>query len=89
MKQILKDAFKSDELQQHLEDVIAVDEQVAAEDLADRLIIDEAKYVLRKFTGGEGFEQEEELLGEHGPEQQKWAKKNVAAIRRFLKKHAV
>ena len=87
MKSILRDAFKSDELEQHLTDVIAVDDKVAVEDLADKLILVEAKYVLDKFVGNGGFEQADDYAGGNGPELKKWAKKNVASIRRFLKKY--
>lgn len=86
-KQLLADAFKSDELKQHLEDVIAVDEKCDVSELSDDLIINEAKYNLDKFLGG-GFEQHEDWLGENGKDAQVWAKRNVAQIRRFLKKHA-
>ena len=87
MKKILKDAFASDELQQHLTDVIAVDEKCEVEELADQLIIDEAKYVLEKFVGNTGFEQASDFSGDNGPEQKEWARKDVAAIRKFLKKY--
>lgn len=83
MKQILKDAFKSDELESHLEDVIG-----SVDGLSDQLIIHEARYVLGKFTGESGgFEQEADLAGENGAEQQRWARKEVAALQKFLKKH--
>ncbi len=88
MKQILKDAFKSSELQVHLTHVIAVYEKLPVEQLSDELIIQEAKYVLGKFTGESGgFEQENDLNGENGSEQQMWARKEVSALRKFLKKH--
>ena len=86
-KKLLKDAFKSDELQQHLTDVIAVDDKCAVEDLTDALIVSEAAYVLDKFTGSGGFEQHEDWCGDNGKEMQVWARLNVAQIRRFLKKH--
>ncbi len=87
LKPILKDSFKSDELQQHLTDVIAVDEKCKVEDLSDKLILSEAKYVLDKFVGNTGFEQADDYSGDNGPEQKEWAGKNVAAIRKFLKKY--
>jgi hypothetical protein len=87
MKQILKDAFKSNELESHLTDVIAVDDKMPVEQLSDHLIINEAHYVLEKFTGGLGFEQEEDYMGENGVEQQRWARKEVAALRKFVKKY--
>ena len=88
IKQILKDAFKSSELQQHLEDVIAVDEKCHVEDLSDELIINEAKYVLDKYVGNGGFEQADEFNGELGSESRKEARKQVTAIRKFLEKYS-
>ncbi|MDZ7920666.1 hypothetical protein [Rhodoferax sp.] len=88
MKKILVDAFKSDELAHHLEDVIAVDGKCAIENISDATIVHEAKFVLSKFVeGSQGFEQHEEWCGRHGPVQKKWAQRNVSAIKNFLKKH--
>jgi hypothetical protein len=88
MKQILKDAFKSSELQYSLEHVIAVDDKIDVQEIPGAEVIKEAKYVLGKFTGASvGFEQEEDYKGENGPEQQAWAKKEVAALKRLLKKY--
>ena len=87
MKKILEDAFKSDELQQQLEEVIAVDDRVAVEDIPDATIIEEAHYVLGKFTGESGgFGQEDDYRGENGPEMKRWAVKNVKSLRTFIKK---
>ena len=88
MKQILKDAFKSSELQYSLEDVIAVDDKIDVEKIPDAEIIKEAKYVLGKFTGASvGFEQEDDYKGHNGAEQQAWAMKEVAALKMLLKKY--
>ena len=88
MKQILKDAFKSSELQYSLEDVIAVDDKIPVDSLPDATIIKEANYVLGKFTGASvGFEQENDYKGHNGPEQQAWARKEVAALKRLLAKY--
>ena len=88
MKQILKDAFKSDELKQQLEDVIAVDDKIDVSEIPDQTILEEAHYVLGKFTGESGgFGQEEDFNGENGPEMKKWAVKNVKALRAFIKKY--
>ena len=90
MKQILKDAFKSSELKYNLEEVIAVDDRIEVGLITDAEIVKEAKYVLGKFTGASGgFEQEDDFNGENGSEQQAWAKKEVAALKRFLKKYDV
>ena len=88
MKQILKDAFKSEELQDHLVNVIAQDDGVDVEELADTLIVSEARYVLSKYVdGAQGFMQHDEYIGEAGPDLQKEAKRNVTVIRKFLQRH--
>lgn len=88
MKKILRDAFKSEELRYNLEEVISHDDKIPVEEIPDKTIINEAKYVLGKFTGESGgFEQEEDYKGDNGPDQQRWAKKEVSALRRFLKKY--
>lgn len=88
MKQILKDAFKSDELQDHLVNVIAQDDGVDVEELDNTLIVNEARYVLSKYIdGSKGFMQHDEYVGEAGPDLQKEAKRNVTVIRKFLQKH--
>jgi hypothetical protein len=84
MKKILVDAFKSVELQDHLTNVIAQDDKCKVDDLGDALIISEARYVLYKYIdGAQGFMQHDEYT-----EGDAEAKKNVAAIRRFLKKYS-
>ena len=88
MKKILIDAFKSDELKQQLEDVIAVDDKVDVGDIPDATILQEAHYVLGKFTGESGgFEQEADFNGDNGPELKTWARKNVKSLRAFIKKY--
>jgi hypothetical protein len=88
LKQILKDAFKSDELQHQLEDVIAVDDKVDVKDIPDATILAEAHFVLGKFTGASGgFEQEDDYSGANGRDLQRWAVKNVRALQTFLKKY--
>lgn len=87
-KQMLKDAFKSPECEHHLINVIAEDEKCPVEDLTVEMIIHEVKFVLSKYTGGIGYEQEEEFLGEHGIEAQKEAKMNVKHLKNFLKKYS-
>lgn len=88
MSKILQDAFKSDELKQHLEDVIAVDDKIAVDQIPEKTIIAEAHYILGKFTGASGgYEQEEDYNGSNGPEMRSWARKNVKALRAFLKKY--
>ena len=88
-RKILIDAFKSDELKYNLEEIISPDDGVPVDAIPDATIVEEARFVLGKFTGESGgFEQEGDLNGDHGPEQQKWARKEVRTLRSFLKKYA-
>lgn len=88
MKKILVDAFKSDELRYQLEEVIAVDDKVAVTEISDTTILEEAHYVLGKFTGQSGgFEQENDYNGENGSEQRTWARKNVRVLTSLIKKY--
>lgn len=89
MKFILKAAFKSSELQDHLVNVICVDDKIKPENLSEQTIIKEAKYVLSKYIGGEGFLQEEEYNGYCGEEAQENAEKEVRVLRSFLKRYSV
>lgn len=88
MRPILKAAFASDELAYQLQEVICHDDECELEGITDDLVISEARYVLSKYIGGEGFIHEEEYNGEHGPEAKAEAVRNVKAIQRFLKKHS-
>lgn len=88
MKKILIDAFKSSELEYHLTEIIAVDDKCEVNDIPDATIMKEAVYVLGKYTGASvGFEQEDDLKGRNGPEQQAEARKEVRALKRFLDKY--
>jgi hypothetical protein len=89
MKNILKAAFKSSELEDHLVNVICVDDKIKPENLSEQTIIKEAKYVLSKYIGGLGFEHEEEYNGYCGEEAQEEAEKQVRILRSFLKRYAV
>jgi hypothetical protein len=84
---ILKAAFKSSELQDHLVNVICVDDKIDPENLSTETIVKEAKYILSKYIGGEGFCQEEEYQGDRGEEAQIEAMKQVRILRSFLKKY--
>ena len=87
MRQILKDAYNSQELHHQLTEVIYYDDQCPPEDMSDSLIINEAHFVLSKYIGGIGFVQEEEYNGEHGKECQQEARQNVRALKAFIKKY--
>ena len=89
MKTILKAAFKSSELQDHLVNIICVDDKIKPENLSEQTIIKEAKYVLSKYIGGQGFLHEEEYNGYCGEEAQKEAEKEVRVLRSFLNRYSV
>lgn len=84
---ILKAAFKSSELHDHLVNVICVDDKIEPANLSVETIIHEARYVLSKYIGGEGFDHEEEYQGYRGEEAQIYAIKEVRILRSFLKKY--
>ena len=86
MRQIIKDADNCDVLRYSLE-IIASDDQKNIEDYTDQEIINEALYVKDKYTDGTWFEYQY-LLGEHGKEEQKFAKKEYKDIMKFLLKHS-
>lgn len=79
---------RSEELSYNLNEIISVDDKVAVENIPDLEIRNEAKYVLDKFLGDGGFEQADDYNGNNGPELQKWAKKEVATLRKFLAKYS-
>lgn len=86
MRAIIKAAVAIDELAYSLE-CISTDDKKEIEDYTDAELLSEAKYVLGKFTGESlGFEQEQDLLGENGPEQKKWARGEVRKLNALIKK---
>ena len=88
MRRILRDAFRSDELQYQLCEVIAVDDKCPVESLPDAVIIEEAAFVLSKYTdAAQGFFHHAELQGDEGPELKRAARANVKALRAFLAKY--
>jgi hypothetical protein len=86
-QKLINDAFKSDEFEDHMLNVICVDDKCTPTDKTQKDFCSEARYVLAKYTGGIGFDQESEYAGDRGKEAQKAAKRNVAALERFLKKY--
>jgi hypothetical protein len=86
-QKLLDDAFKSPEFECHMCDVICVDDRCEPKDKTQAQFCHEAKYVLAKYKGGDGFEHENDYLGCNGKEAQKLAKSNVTALERFLKKY--
>ena len=82
---LLRDAEKSHELKVSLEN-IAQDDGVRVEDYTAEEVVAEAEYVLSLFYEG-GTVSSEMLSGEHGQDEQRQAKKEVSALKRFIKKY--
>jgi hypothetical protein len=88
MSQILKDALAIDELSYNLTEIIAVDDRCEVQDIPEDTILGEAIYVLDKFTSPvQGFFHHDCLMGNDGPEEQQWARKNVKQLKAFIKKY--
>ncbi len=82
------DAMKIDELAYTLNN-ISTDDKKAVADYAASEVIEEAKYVLDLFINpSQGHINHDALIGEEGPDQQKWASKQVRQLRSFIKKYA-
>jgi hypothetical protein len=89
MRQIIKSALKIDELAYTL-DNISNDDKKKVEDYTDNEIVHEAEYVLDLFTNpNESHWNAEDLRGENGTEQQKWARVEVRKLQTFIKKYKV
>ena len=87
MRAIIKSALAIDELQNDLEN-IATDDKKEIDQYTDAEILVEAKYVLEMFLDGTNPHwNHEDLLGENGPEQQKWAQGEVRKLKAFIKKY--
>ena len=88
MTPMLKDALAIEELNYNLNEVIAVDDRCAVEDIPDDTILGEAIYVLDKFTNPiQGFFHYDCLMGRDGASEQRWARKNVKQLKAFIKKY--
>ena len=82
---IIKSAFAISELANTL-DNISNDDKKKIEDYTDAEILREAKYVLGLFTDPtETHWNAEDLRGENGLAQQKWAKSEVRKLNAFIK----
>jgi hypothetical protein len=80
--------MKIDELAYTLNN-ISTDDKKAVADYAASEVIEEAKYVLDLFINpSQGHINHDALIGEEGPDQQKWASKQVRQLRSFIKKYA-
>jgi len=85
---IIKSAMAISELAYSL-DNISTDDKKQIEDYTDAEILHEAKYVLGLFTDpNESHWNAEDLRGENGESQQKWAKAEVRKLQAFIKKYS-
>lgn len=88
IRAIIKSALAIDELAYTL-DNISADDKKKVEDYTDAEIMHEAKYVLDLFTDpNESHWNAEDLRGENGSEQQKWARAQVRKLKAFIKKYS-
>ena len=70
-------------------DNISADDKKKIEDYTDAEILHEAKYVLGMFLDPwETHWNSEDLRGENGLAQQKWAKAEVRKLQAFIKKYS-
>ena len=85
---IIKSAMAISELSNSL-DNISADDKKQIQDYTDAEILHEAKYVLGLFTDpNETHWNAEDLRGENGASQQKWAKAEVRKLNAFIKKYS-
>jgi hypothetical protein len=85
---IIKSAMAISELSNSL-DNISADDKKQIQDYTDAEILHEAKYVLGLFTDpNETHWNAEDLRGENGASQQKWAKAEVRKLQAFIKKYS-
>jgi hypothetical protein len=88
MRAIIKSAKAISELAYDL-DNICTDDKKKIEDYTDAEIVNEAKHVLSLFTdSNETHWNAEDLRGENGAEQQKWARGEVRMLKSFIKKYS-
>jgi hypothetical protein len=87
-RSIIKSAMAIDELAYTL-DNISADDKKNIEDYTDSEILHEANYVLSLFISPhESHWNAEDLRGENGLTQQKWAKAQVSKLQSFIKKYS-
>jgi hypothetical protein len=85
---IIKEAMSISELANSL-DNISTDDKKQINDYTDAEILHEAKYVLSLFLDpNETHWNAEDLRGENGEEQQKWAEAEVRKLKAFIKKYS-
>jgi hypothetical protein len=87
MRAIVKSAMQISELAYSLEN-ISTDDKRDIDSYTDQEILDEAGYVLGLFTDpNETHWNAEDLRGENGEEQQKWARAEIRKLIAFIKKY--
>jgi len=87
-RSIIESALSIDELAHTLYNISYADKK-EVEDYTDAEILHEAKYVLGLFTDpNESHWNAEDLRGENGLEQQKWAKTEVRKLKALIKKYS-
>ena len=87
MRAIVKSAMQISELAYSLEN-ISTDDKRDIDSYTDQEILDEAGHVLGLFTNpNETHWNAEDLRGENGEEQQKWARAEVRKLVAFIKKY--
>lgn len=87
MRAIVKSAMQISELAYSLEN-ISTDDKRDIDSYTDQEILDEAGYVLGLFTDpNETHWNAEDLRGENGESQQKWARAEVRKLVAFIKKY--
>jgi len=84
MKAIIKSALAIDELANNLKQ-IAQDDKKEVTQYTVAEIVHEAKYILSCFHE-DGHMNNEDLIGDNGPEQQMWARSEVRKLKAFIKK---
>ena len=86
MKSVLQTAMSIDELANNLKQ-IAQDDKKEVNQYTTAEIVHEAKYIFSCFHE-DGHMNYEDLQGENGPEQQKWAQSEVRKLKAFIKKYS-
>jgi len=87
MRKIVRDLLKCDELAYVFINHLCVDDSKDINDYTDEELIAEAKYQLGMYYET-GTTNNDMLIGEYTPEEQREAKKEVQQIKRFLGKYA-
>lgn len=88
MRKIVQDMLKCDELYHQFVDIIGVDDGKAPEEYSDDEIIEEAKYVLQKYTDGNQSWRNYEMLHSDDADERRIARKEMNQIQKFLAKYA-